>query len=154
MRNSKFRSLAVVFLALSAVTLFTAATYNDYTTPSFGTITATYNAGSLSAQSPLSNTTITSSTPALATITNLVLTSSKNLNSAGSAVIYVRLVKNGVTTEASKPWAQSLTFSEFNGKTLSGGVISVWIIATRPTAGAIAAFSLTSVKAKINYTYD
>lgn len=101
----------------------------------------------------ISNTSV----PAGATITKIVVTSSKSSGSTGTIVLYVaKDEENGDGTVDryidNKPWASSLTFSDFGNYGLSAvGTYYVQFASTRYSTGTVAAATLNNVSATVYY---
>lgn len=127
---------------------------------SIGSLNAFFGAGDSVAESTIGSFTIRStSVPNGATISKIVVTSSKSSGSTGTIVLYVAKDEdNGDGTFDryidNKTWASSLTFSDFGNYGLSAaGTYYVQFASTRYSTGAIAAATLNSVYVTVYYTY-
>ena len=97
------------------------------------------------------------SVPAGATITKIVVTSSKSSGSTGTIVLYVAKdeeMADGTVDRYidNKPWASSLTFPDFGNFGLSAaGTYYVQFASTRYSTGTIAAATLKNISATVYY---
>lgn len=135
-------------------TLYTAGSERH----SIGRLNAFFGADDLVAESTIGSFTIrSSSVPAGATITKIVVTSSKSSGSTGNIVLYVAKDEdNGDGTFDryidNKTWASSLTFSDFGNYGLSAvGTYYVQFASTRYSTGTIAAATLNNVNVTVYY---
>ena len=119
---------------------------------SIGSLNAFFGEYDSVAESTIGSFTIRStSVPTGATITKIVVTSSKSSGSTGNIVLYVAKDEdNGDGTFDryidNKTWASSLTFSDFGNYGLSAaGTYYVQFASTRYTTGTIAAATLKNV---------
>ena len=127
---------------------------------SIGSLNAFFGAYDSVAESTIGSFTIRSaSVPAGATISKIVVTSSKSNGSTGTIVLYVAKDEdNGDGTFDryidNKTWASSLTFPDFGNYGLSAaGTYYVQFASSRYSTGTIAAATLNSVYVTVYYTY-
>ena len=127
---------------------------------SIGSLNAFFGEYDSVAESTIGSFTIRSaSVPAGATISKIVVTSSKSSGSTGNIVLYVAKDKdNGDGTFDryidNKTWASSLTFHDFGNYGLSAvGTYYVQFASTRYSTGTIAAATLKNVYITVYYTY-
>lgn len=125
---------------------------------SIGSLNAFFGEYDSVAESTMGSFTIRStSVPTGATITKIVVTSSKSSGSTGNIVLYVAKDEdNGDGTFDryidNKTWASSLTFSDFGNYGLSAaGTYYVQFASTRYTTGTIAAATLKNVYVSVYY---
>ena len=125
---------------------------------SIGSVNAFFGEDDLVAESTIGSFTIrSSSVPAGATITKIVVTSSKSSGSTGNIVLYVAKDEdNGDGTFDryidNQTWASSLTFSDFGNYGLSAaGTYYVQFASTRYSTGMIAAATLKNVYVTVYY---
>ncbi|MDE7324064.1 MAG: hypothetical protein K2N73_15385 [Lachnospiraceae bacterium] len=125
---------------------------------SIGSLNAFFGEYDSVAESTIGSFTIRStSVPAGATITKIVVTSSKSSGSTGNIVLYVAKDEdNGDGTFDryidNKTWASSLTFSDFGNYDLSAaGTYYVQFASTRYSTGTIAAATLKNVYVSVYY---
>lgn len=99
------------------------------------------------------------SVPANATITKIVVTSSKSSGSTGTIVLYVAKdeeMADGTVDRYidNKTWASSLTFPDFGNFGLkAAGTYYIQFASTRYSTGTIAAATLNNVYATVYYKY-
>lgn len=127
---------------------------------SIGSLNAFFGEYDSVAESTIGSFTIRSaSVPAGATISKIVVTSSKSSGSTGNIVLYVAKDEdNGDGTFDryidNKTWASSLTFPDFGNYGLSAaGTYYVQFASTRYSTGTIAAATLKNVYVTVYYTY-
>lgn len=125
---------------------------------SISLLNAFFGTNDLVAESTLGSFTISrTSVPAGATITKIVATSSKSSGSTGSIVLYVAKDEdNGDGTVDryidNKPWASSLSFSDFGNYGLSAaGTYYVQFASTRYSTGTVAAATLKNIRVTVYY---
>ncbi len=127
---------------------------------SIGSLNAFFGADDAVAESTIGSFTIrNTSVPAGATISKIVVTSSKSSGSTGTIVLYVAKDEdNGDGTFDryidNKTWASSLTFPDFGNYGLSAaGTYYVQFASSRYSTGTIAAATLNRVYVTVYYTY-
>lgn len=127
---------------------------------SIGSLNAFFGEYDSVAESTIGSFTIRStSVPAGATISKIVVTSSKSSGSTGNVVLYVAKDEdNGDGTFDryidNKTWASSLTFPDFGNYGLSAaGTYYVQFASTRYSTGTIAAATLKNVYVTVYYNY-
>lgn len=127
---------------------------------SIGSLNAFFGTSDSVASSTIGSFTISStSVPAGATISKIVVTSSKSSGSTGTIVLYVAKDEdngNGTFDRYidNSTWASSLTFSDFGNYNLSAaGTYYVQFSSTRYSTGTVAAATLNSIYVTVYYTY-
>lgn len=121
----------------------------DYVSRIIGKLNAVFTATSFTATSNSSPINITSgSVSSNGKISSIVLNMTKSSSSTGNIVVYVKVG----TKVVGKAYANTLTFTEFNGMSPIGGW-EVYFVSTRPTTGSIAAATISSGTFKLNYNY-
>lgn len=127
---------------------------------SVGSLNAFFGTSDSIVSSSIGSFTINStSVPAGATISKIVVTSRKSSGSTGTIVLYVAKDEdNGDGTfdcyTDNLTWASSLTFSDFGNYDLSAaGTYYVQFSSTRYSTGTIAAATLNSIYVTVYYAY-
>lgn len=136
------------------------ATATDSQSHSIGMLNAVYGAYDTEAYSEIGSFTIReSAVPAGATITKIVVTSTKSSGSTGTIYLYVAKDEdNGDGTfdryTDNKLWGSSLTFPDFGLYGLSAaGNYYVQFAAVRSLTGSVAAATLKNVRVTVYYEY-